>query len=289
MTSSSFDTPRGSGRAKPPLGRKIFPLVISFGVLVGGALTSPPRLAPMGSNRDFKEALIERMLTSLGDLYSTNLKLRGKTFDVVIRDFSPEDDEETYAIIDELERFWVINLPGKTKWKTLGVEGICVCKELSLRKVREDLVSATRNNGLRRQFTVPGSGSGGAVRLVATRLEGSGGSIDVTGGTGLGQFTGNGGFGRIRLEFFESTLAANFSIAPSVASPSSVFLTNPPVLQISSVGGISPPAMPSGNFATPDVILPLTTTNPVMVNIAASQIPLGTAVNFSGGFGVRLE
>jgi len=133
-------------------------------------------------------------------------------------------------------------------------------------------------------FGAGGGGSGGAVRLVANTLEGSGGTINVTGGLGgfgAGTFAGQGGVGRIRLETFNSTLVASFSTSPSIAEPTSVFLTNNPVLQISSVGGIAPPANPTGNPDTPDVILPATTTNPVTVNIGASQIPVGAAVNLS--------
>lgn len=124
-----------------------------------------------------------------------------------------------------------------------------------------------------------GGGSGGAVRLVTNTLEGSGGSIDVTGGIGLTASAGQGGDGRIRLEFSNSTLVATLTGSVSQAKPSSVFLTNSPALQIASVGGIAPPATPTGSFDTPDVILPAATTNPVTVSITASQIPLGTTVD----------
>ncbi len=132
-------------------------------------------------------------------------------------------------------------------------------------------------------FGAGGGGSGGAVRLVANTLEGSGGSVSVAGGDdGFGSgFQGFGGVGRIRLEPFDSTLVASFSSGPSIAKPTSVFLTNNPGLQITSIAGIAPPATPTGNPDTPDVILPATTTNPVTVNISASQIPVGTAVSLS--------
>ncbi|MFQ5656701.1 MAG: hypothetical protein ACE5G5_04115 [Candidatus Methylomirabilales bacterium] len=125
-----------------------------------------------------------------------------------------------------------------------------------------------------------GAGSGGAVRLVANSLEGSGGSISVARGSG-GNSAPAGGEGRIRLESFDSTLVLAFTGTLSLAKPTSVFLTNPPLLQIASVGGVVPPANPTGSFDTPDVILPATATNPVAVSITASQIPLGTPVDVS--------
>ena len=73
-------------------------------------------------------------------------------------------------------------------------------------------------------------------------------------------------------------LAASFSATPSLAKPGSVFLPNSPVLRIASIGGVSTPATPTGTFATPDVVLPATTVNPVSVGISASRIPLGTIV-----------
>ncbi len=129
-----------------------------------------------------------------------------------------------------------------------------------------------------------GGGSGGGVRLVANTLEGSGGLITVAGGAGgtggpsFGTAGGPGGQGRIRLEAFDVRLAASFSATPSLAKPGSVFLPNSPVLRIASVAGVSTPATPTGTFATPDVILPATTVNPVTVGITASRIPLGTVV-----------
>lgn len=128
-----------------------------------------------------------------------------------------------------------------------------------------------------------GGGSGGAVRLVANSLEGSGGVISLVGGAGgvanvANQNGGAGGQGRIRLEGFDVRLVASFSVTPSLAKPGSVFLPNPPVLRIASVAGISAPANPAGNLGTPDVVLPASTANPVTVNLAASQIPLGTTV-----------
>ncbi|MBI5025149.1 MAG: hypothetical protein HZC12_00155 [Nitrospirae bacterium] len=41
------------------------------------------------------------------------------------------------------------------------------------------------------------------------------------------------------------------------------------------------PASPTGSYAQPDMLLPSTTTNPVTVNLSASNIPTGTTVKVS--------
>jgi hypothetical protein len=129
-------------------------------------------------------------------------------------------------------------------------------------------------------------GSGGAVRLIANTLEGSGGLISVAGGAaGVGnvssQSGGEGGQGYIRLEGFDIRLVASFSATPSLAKPGSVFLPSPPALRIGSVAGVTAPAAPTGDFGAPDVVLPASAANPVTVNITASRVPLGTAVQLT--------
>src|SRR5262249_58850864 len=55
-------------------------------------------------------------------------------------------------------------------------------------------------------------------------------------------------------------------------------LANAPLLQIVSVAGVAAPATPSASFASPDIVLPATTTNPVTVALSAANIPPGTVV-----------
>lgn len=133
---------------------------------------------------------------------------------------------------------------------------------------------------------IGGGGSGGAVRLIATTVTGSGGAINVGGGSGgslAGNIGGVGSAGRVRVEAFTNTLAAAMSgaVAASVSSgaPTSATLTNSPTLQITSVGGVTVPASPTGSFLAPDVVLPGTTTNPVTVNISAANVPVGTTLS----------
>ena len=94
---------------------------------------------------------------------------------------------------------------------------------------------------------------------------------------------GAGGAGRLRVEAFTNTLSATMTggVAASVTSgaPTSVTLSNAPTLQITSVGGVAAPASPTGSFLAPDVVLPGTTTNPVTVSIAATNVPVGTTLS----------
>ena len=89
-----------------------------------------------------------------------------------------------------------------------------------------------------------------------------------------------GGFGRIRLEAFEITVTGSINPPPSSGLPGPV--TPPattPTLKITAVAGVAPPANPQGSFlASPDITLSPTVTNPVTVNLAASNVPLGTNI-----------
>jgi hypothetical protein len=124
-----------------------------------------------------------------------------------------------------------------------------------------------------------GGGAGGGVRLVATNLAGSGGSILVTGGTA----TFAGGVGRIHLEAFSNALTVNVSgVTPSVGVPGVVFPAGLPTLAIASVGGLAAPAAPTGSYSTPDVTLPSTVTSPVTVVVTATNVPAGTPVLLRG-------
>ncbi len=131
--------------------------------------------------------------------------------------------------------------------------------------------------------TSAGSGSGGAIRLVAPDVTGAG-ALQAAGPANvcLGGEPRN---GRIRLEAFSlgftgaTTPAASVSAAPGpVTAASTPALINLPTLRISAVGGVAAPANPSGSYTTADVSLPPGTTNPVLVTLTASNIPVGTIV-----------
>ena len=131
---------------------------------------------------------------------------------------------------------------------------------------------------------VGGGGSGGAVRLVATAITGSGGSINVSGGSGSGVFvcfSGAGSPGRIRIEAFSTTAVVQYSDVPTFDQPGAAILPSTPALSIVSLGGFPAPASPTGSSATPDIVLPTGTTSPVTANLSAANVPPGSAVTIT--------
>lgn len=126
-----------------------------------------------------------------------------------------------------------------------------------------------------------GPGSGGAIRLVAPEITGSG-TIEAKSGLylcsfGLEPF----GVGRIRLEAFTQSFTGTFNPSPSLTSApgpvtatSNPALVNLPALTISAVGGVAAPGTPGGSYTTADVALPQGTTNPVPVTLTAANIPV---------------
>jgi hypothetical protein len=135
--------------------------------------------------------------------------------------------------------------------------------------------------------TAPGGGgSGGSVRLIATTITGTTGTANVSGGNGgvlsASVEGGAGSPGRVRVEAFTNTLAVNLGTGSvgvlSSGAPTSVTLSSAPSLRITAVGGVAAPAAPLGSFTSADVVLPATTTNPVTVSLAATNIPVGTTV-----------
>ena len=133
--------------------RTFYRLIIGLALLFMWACQPHPVLSFEASSVKTKEDLIDDILTDLGRVYFVDLDKRGRTYDVLIKDFS-SDDDETYAIVEELDRFWIIILPKQLK-KNIGVEEVCACRDFDLSKVRKDLVDITRTHGLRMRFTVP--------------------------------------------------------------------------------------------------------------------------------------
>jgi hypothetical protein len=126
-----------------------------------------------------------------------------------------------------------------------------------------------------------GGGSGGSIKLMANTITGEG-TISANagiGGSGSGQDAGgNGGTGRIRFEANTVTRTSATSPGFTYDYPGTVSVTNIPTLTITSIAGVAVPGSPSGRYGTPDVTLPPTTTNPVTVNVSATNIPVGTQV-----------
>lgn len=132
-----------------------------------------------------------------------------------------------------------------------------------------------------------GAGSGGAIRLVAPEIVNTGtiqAKIGVDGNCGTSTPTGAaGGAGRIRLEaLLFGTVATTDPLASTSTTlgpitPTSIpALMNFPTLAFTSVGGVAPPAAPTGSFTAADVTLPGATTNPVSVVLTATNTPAPT-------------
>lgn len=125
-----------------------------------------------------------------------------------------------------------------------------------------------------------GQGSGGAIRLVAPELSNSG-VINAKGGTDGCNIPSVDG--RIRLEAFNFgpvalTVPFAFIASPGpITASSTPALINLPALAFTSVGGVAPPAAPTGSFTTADVTLPPATTNPVSVTLTATNTPAPTS------------
>jgi hypothetical protein len=116
-----------------------------------------------------------------------------------------------------------------------------------------------------------GSGSGGAVHLIAPTVTG-GGQVTATGGA-------NGApNGAIRIEAGTYASSLYLSTPFTVASTPNLYLpsSNPGAITVVSVGGVSLPALPTGSFVTPDASINSTPAVPVVIN--ATNIPVGTVL-----------
>lgn len=132
---------------------------------------------------------------------------------------------------------------------------------------------------------IGGCGSGGAIKLIANQIAISG--LLAANGGRYGYLYGGdyqystGGAGRIRIETNNLSLTGNVSPSPSVTTPGYVFYPQAPTLLITKIAGNTVPASASGSYATPDITLSSTTTNPISIDISASKIPVGTSVKIT--------
>lgn len=128
-----------------------------------------------------------------------------------------------------------------------------------------------------------GGGSGGGVRLVASTIQGSGyihchggNSVTFYGGTIL-NLAGN---GRIRFDCFQNDFGGSV-VGVFTQGYQPVILpvaSSVPQLAIASVAGNAVTANPSGQFATPDVIIPGQQSSPVNIVVRCTNLPLNTPV-----------
>ena len=133
-----------------------------------------------------------------------------------------------------------------------------------------------------------GGGAGGAIRIIATTVGGNGvisasagqsGTVTIPGYTWPGfSKGGNGADGRIRLEAENFLRTTATTPSYSLASPGDLFVPGLPGVRITSVAAVAAPAIPSGNA---DIVLPITTANPVVVNIESNGVPVGNTVKIT--------
>lgn len=129
------------------------------------------------------------------------------------------------------------------------------------------------------QFGLSGGGSGGAIRLMAPTISGSG--VLSTRGFGAPGRT-SGVPGRIRIEAFnhQYSFRDDFNTIPppntTFASPFNVFLPIVQSVRVVSVAGVPVNQSPTGSFEMPDVTI--NSASAVTVVIEARNVPLGTVV-----------
>ena len=136
-----------------------------------------------------------------------------------------------------------------------------------------------------------GSGSGGAIRLIARDLVGNGRA------SALGGARGNfGGIGRIRVERVTAPEGPQVTPDPSVvvltdgATPQIWMPDNGPSVRIISIGGNTPPADPRAGFGVtgPDTVLPRVNSTTVVVETTnveqAAVVTVRATPRASGNF-----
>ena len=140
-------------------------------------------------------------------------------------------------------------------------------------------------DGAPRGFNGPGAGSGGAVRLVASRISGAG-FINTDGGSVAGRIgysgadLGRAGAGRVRLDTYENSFRGGVNGTVSqgfqpiiIAAPGQGMQ-----LAIQSVGGNAVSTTPSGALANPDVIISAQHQNPIPVVVKCTNVPLNSEI-----------
>ena len=111
-----------------------------------------------------------------------------------------------------------------------------------------------------------GRGGGGTLRLASSTLSGN---PQIFVGSGIVRIEANAPTFTGSIDTVRGTVLA----APQPAIPAAV-----PTLRITSVGGIAVGQNPTGSLSTPDVTFASPPSGPQTINLAASDVPLGTTV-----------
>ena len=133
-----------------------------------------------------------------------------------------------------------------------------------------------------------GAGSGGGIRIYASLFRGNGG-LSVSGGSffastsGSSYASGNGGNGRIRIDCTDSQFGGSIGNQFTEGFQPILIPFGRTGVQINilSVGGSALPANPSSTSANPAVVVPAQQSNPVLIVVGCSNLPLHTPVTVS--------
>jgi hypothetical protein len=112
-----------------------------------------------------------------------------------------------------------------------------------------------------------GTGSGGSIRLAASTISG-GGFVSV--GNGIVRIEGNAVGYTGNIDTVRGTV---------ITAPQPAIVNDFPSLRMTSIGGLAVGPNPTGSASTPDVTFQTAPAGPVTVELAASNIPVGTVVN----------
>ncbi len=141
-------------------------------------------------------------------------------------------------------------------------------------------IRATGGNDPTPNYAISGTGSGGAIRLVAPSVTFSG-LLNVSGGTPGARCRNGTNDGVIRIEAFQIG-SINKLGTLYTATPFGLFLPSTsagPTLRVVSVGGNPVATLLSGAFTMPDVTV--NSNLPLAVSIAATNVPVGTIVTLT--------
>jgi len=125
-------------------------------------------------------------------------------------------------------------------------------------------------------FIGGGGGSGGAIRLISSKLTGTG-SVQTLGGSGA---SGTGGVGRVRFDVWDNNFGGSIYGVSSQGFQPVIIPTagQGTQLAIASVAGAPVAASPNGQLATPDSMIAAQASNPVAIVVRCTNLPLNTPV-----------
>jgi len=125
-----------------------------------------------------------------------------------------------------------------------------------------------------------GGGSGGAIRIMAPIINGTG-FLNVGYGSGDSPIRlGDGSLGRMRLEAFRHEFTGRTNPTPTRSTPGPVFPLLPqPTVRVLSVAGANVPSNPAGDLLRPD--LTIDSQSNAEIQIQSQNIPAGTKVQLN--------